>query len=99
MMEKTKETSGPRIEKMTIFIEGISTRGCYHMWGRGENHKVYKKGGEKMNDVGEDPIAVMARIEETNIDYSSCLKEDLPPIIKNEIVKINNQNGRKVYDI
>jgi len=51
------------------------------------------------NEVGEDPIAVMARIEETNIDYSSCLEQDLPPIIKNEIIKINHQNDRKVYNL
>jgi len=47
MMEKTKGPSGPRTEKMTIFIEGISTHGCYHVWGRGQNHEIYKKDGEK----------------------------------------------------
>lgn len=99
MIEETRQGSRPRTEKMTLIIKGISTHGCYHVWGCGENHETYKKGGEKMNEVGEDPIAVMARIEETNIDYSSCLKQDLPPIIKNEIIKINDQNGRKVYNL
>ena len=99
MMEKTKEPSGPRTEKMTLIIKGISTHGCYHVWGCGENHETYKKGGEKMNEVGEDPISVMARIEETNIDYSSCLKQGLPPILKKEIEKINHQNDRKVYNV